>query len=239
MPPREFQTAREKREELKTYRELELRRDLKSARQRRRVEADGKRRVLGDGSVDRPYLVAATSRYRAVRLETQACLLREAKRDGLDLEVDLLLQQLGPRIESLVYSQLAREADELARHHLPVAALGRALTAAEKTQFAESRAIDSRVAAQPTSHRALDQVLGQIEERQVHNPARYQAIWAQTVGPDIAQQTHLERIDPATQTAWFRCLNSVLSTDLQRRPGLPQKLGRALGVPLKRLRAQF
>ncbi len=37
MPPREFQMPRDKREELKTYRELALRRDLKSIRQRRRV----------------------------------------------------------------------------------------------------------------------------------------------------------------------------------------------------------
>jgi hypothetical protein len=50
MPPREFITPRDKREELKTYRELALRRDLKSIRQRRRVEANGLQRVLGDGS---------------------------------------------------------------------------------------------------------------------------------------------------------------------------------------------
>jgi hypothetical protein len=241
MPPREFQVAREKREELKTYRELTLRRDLKSVRQRRRIEADGKQRVLGNGSVDRPYLIVPTSRYREVRLETQRRLLREARRAGLDLAVDLLLEQLAPRLEAAVYAQLAQESDEAVRHHLPMAALGRALTATEKDRFAASCPSGPALgkARRPVSHGALDQVLGRIEARQVHNPARYRTVWAQLVGPDAAQQTELDRIDAATQTAYFRCLNSVLSNDLQRRPGLPQKLGRALGVPVRRLRAQF
>ena len=58
--------------------------------------------------------------------------------------------------------------------------------------------------------------IGAIEQRQSHNPARYQTIWADVVGSDAAQQSHLEQIDAATQTAWFRCTNSVLSYDLQR-----------------------
>ena len=68
MPPREFQTPRDKREELKTYRELTLRRELKSIRQRKRLEANGQRRVLGNGSATQPYLVVETNRYRQVRL---------------------------------------------------------------------------------------------------------------------------------------------------------------------------
>ena len=75
MPPREFRTPRDKREELKTYRELELRRDLKSIRQRKKIEANGLKRVLGDGSSGQPYLVVETRRYRQVRLEIQRKLL--------------------------------------------------------------------------------------------------------------------------------------------------------------------
>jgi hypothetical protein len=59
------------------------------------------------------------------------------------------------------------------------------------------------------------------------------------VGPDAAQQSQLDHVDPHTQTAYFRCYNSVLSTDLQRRRGLVQKLGRALGLPIRQLRAKF
>jgi hypothetical protein len=241
MPPREFRTPRDKREELKTYRELELGRGLKSARRRRRLQATGAQRVLGDGSTTQPFLVVETARYRQVRLEVQRRLLLEARQAGLKLPLDRLLEQLRPRIESLTYGQLARESDDGASSHVPVAALGRALTAQERIQFAASRNVAPATESESrkVSGSALDRVLGRIELRQAHNPARYQTLWAQVVGPEVAQQTHLERVDAATQTAYFRGLNSVLSSDLQRRPGLAQQLARALGVPVRRLRAQF
>jgi hypothetical protein len=241
MPPREFITPRAKREELKTYRELALRRDLKSKLQRRRVEAKGDRRVLGDGSSSQPYLIVETSRYRDVRLQVRHRLLVQARQSALDLAVDLLERQLKPRIEALTYTQLAAENEHHALRHVPVGALGRALTAEEQRHFAASRAAseDSARLANETTRTALNHVLGSIEQRQRHNPARYQTLWAQLVGSDAAQQSQLDQIDPNTQTAYFRCYNSVLSTDLQRRPGLVQKLARALGLPIRQLRAKF
>jgi hypothetical protein len=239
MPPREFRIARDKREELKTYRELALRRDLKSIRARRRVEADGKRRVLGDGSSAHPYFIVETRRYREVRLEMQKRLLLEARHAGLELPVEKLLQNLAPRIAALTYAQLARESEHESLKDVPLPALGRALTEEERVQFA---ACENDAAPRPrrrAAQTALNQVLGRIEQRQEHNPARYQTVWAQVVGADAAQQTYLEQVDAATQTAWFRCLNSVLSMDLQRRRGLAQKLSRALGVPVRQLRARF
>lgn len=243
MPPREFRTPRDKREELKTYRELTLGRTLKSARQRRRVEANGLQRVIGDGSSNQPYLTVETRRYRQLRLENQKQLLLQARETGLNLPVDTLLQQLSPRIEALTYAQLAEEHEHDAAHNLPVEALGRALTAEEKTHFAASRAAAKNPAPihspKPSARTALNQVLGHIEKRQTHNPARYQTLWAQLVGADAAQQSHLDHIDPATQTAWFRCFNSVLSADIQRRRGIAQKLAKALGLPVRQLRAKF
>jgi hypothetical protein len=242
MPPREFQTARDKREELRTYRELALGRGLKSERQRRHLESRGVQRVIGDGSSSRPYLMVETGRYRDVRLEVQRRLLIQARQSGLNLPADLLLRQLRPRIEALAYAQLADERDYAAAHHLPLAALGRALTAEERSQFAASRAASENISGQESNRGvrvALNHVLGSIEQRQNHNPARYQTIWAQLVGLDAAQQSQLEGVETTTQTAYFRCFNSVLSADLRRRPGLAQKLGRALGVPVRQLRSKF
>ena len=241
MPPRDFIKPRDKREELKTYRELALRRDLKSKVQRRRVEASGMQRVLGDGSATQPYLIVETRRYREVRLEVQHRLLVQARQSGLNLSVDLLQQQLQPRVEALTYAQLARENEHSSLRHVPVASLGRALTADEQRHFAASRAASEIPApnANATARTALNHVLGSIEQRQKHNPARYQTTWAQLVGADAAQQSQLDQIDPNTQTAYFRCYNSVLSTDLQRRPGLAQKLAKALGLPIRQLRAKF
>jgi hypothetical protein len=241
MPPRDFIKPREKREELKTYRELVLRRDLKSKVQRRRVEADGKRRVLGDGSSTQPYFVVESRRYREVRLKVQLQLLQQAHQEGLDLPVDLLLNQLKPRIESLTYVQLAEENEHDSLRHVPVAALGRALTAEERKHFAASLTAGENaiVKSNGAVRTALNHVLGSIEQRQTHNPARYQTIWTQLVGADAAQQSQLDQIDPATQTAYFRCYNSVLSTDIQRRRGLVQKRARALDQPIRQLRARF
>lgn len=239
MPPRKPATPRDKREELKTYKDLDLRRDLKSARNRKRIEANGLRRVLGNGSTSRPYLIVETRRYLQVRLDIQRRLLDQARRDGLDLDIDLLLQQLGPRIESLAYAQLAEETGHEIAGHLPIAALGRALTTEEKKHFAASRAASESAGQSPLAHRALNQVLGQIEKRHVHNPTNYQTIWAQVVGVEAAQQSYLDQIDSETQTAWFRCTNSALSYDLGRRPALVQKLAKALNLPIRKLRAKF
>jgi len=241
MPPREFIKPRDKREELKTYREMGLRRDLKSKIQRRRVEANGLRRVLGDGSDTQPYLIVEANRYKQVRLEIERQLLVQAKQTGLNLSVDLLLRQLKPRIEALAYAQLAEENRHEATRHVPVAALGRALTVEERTHFAASQAECDQPTRQSNqiAQTALNHVLGSIEQRQTHNPARYQTIWAQLVGSDAAQQSQFDHVDANTQTAYFRCYNSVLSTDLQRRRGLAQKLARMLGVPVRQLRAKF
>jgi hypothetical protein len=237
--PRRPATPRAKREELSTYRELELGRELKSIRQRRRVEARGKLRVIGDGTTDRPYLSIPAERYRAVRMEHQRRLLVEARTQGIPLGADRLLTQLTPRIEQLTYAQLAAEARHETARHVPVAALGRTLTPTERASFAATRALGAAPAATGPAAAAIDQALGAIDRRQNHNPARYQAIWAELVGPDAAAQSQLHRIDPATQIAWIRCHNSVLSTDLQRRRTLPALLAKALGVPVRQLRATF
>jgi len=241
MPPREFITPRAKREELKTYRELTLRRDLKSKIQRKRVEANGLKRVLGDGSATQPYLIVETRRYREVRMEVQKQLLITANKMGLNLPVERLLEQISPRIEALTYAYLAEESCHEASRHVPVAALGRALTDEERSHFAASRAVSvgSARKSNQATRTALDHVLGSIEQRQTHNPARYQTLWAQLVGSDAAQQSQLDNVDPNTQTAYFRCYNSVLSADLQRRRGLAQKLARELGLPIRQLRAKF
>lgn len=232
----------EKREELQTYRELKLLRTLKSERQRRRIQGRGLERILGDGSLAYPFLLVNAARYRVVRLQIQRRLLIEARDSHLDLSVDLLLEQLRPRIEALTYEQLGQEIGRQQKGNLPVASIGRLLTPEELARFTAAEMASEPATGghrESAAQRALNQTLGQIESRQQHNPARHQACWAQIVGSDAAQQSFLDQIDPGTQTAWFRCYNSVLSSHLQRRPGLAQKLGKLLGIPLRQLRARF
>jgi hypothetical protein len=237
--PRSAPTPRTKREERQTYRELELGRELKSARNRRRLDAAGKLRVIGDGSLDRPHLAVPAARYRQVRMEQQRRLLLEAQRQNLAVPADRLLAQLTPRVEQLAYAQLAEEVRQETASHIPLAALGRGLTKEEQARFAASHALEGATPPKRPAIAALQEALSQIERRQSHNPARYQAVWAQLVGPDAALQSQLDRVDPATQTAYIRCHNSVLSMDLQRRRGLPAQLAKALGIPVRQLRATF
>lgn len=237
--PRAQPTPRTKKEELATYRELELGREMKSAKRRRRIDGAGKLRVIGDGSLERPHLAVPLARYRQARMEHQRLLLLEAQAHGFAVPADKLLAQLTPRIEQLTYAQLAEEARHETTGHVPVAALGRPLTKEERLRFAATSAAGSAISQRRPTIAALHEALGQIERRQSHNPARYQVIWAQLVGPDAAVQSELHRIDAATQTAYFRCHNSVLSVDLQRRRGLAEKLGKALGLPVRQLRASF
>jgi hypothetical protein len=237
--PRATPTPRAKKEELTTYRELALGRELKSARQRRRLDNAGRMRVIGDGSSEQPRLAVPAARYREVRLEQQRRILIEARARELDLPADRLLAQLTPRIERLTYAQLAEEARQESAGRSPLPALGRALTKEERARFAASSALAGPSAIPSPTAAALAEALDHIERRQTHNPARYQAIWAQLVGSDAAAQSQLHRIDPATRTVYFRCHNSVLSVDLQRRRGLAAQLTKALGTPVRQLRASF
>ena len=224
--------------ELKTYRELALGRELKSIRARRRVDAKGRERIIGDGSSSLPYLAVDARRYREVRLEHQRRLLLEARGGKVGLDPDRLLRQLAPRVEG---DGLCTAGDRVAPGTKAPSPRDGPRSRADRggaEAFCRVRARRPRPPARPPS--ALDRVLHQVEKRQVPQPpARYQTVWAQLIGPELASQSQLDRIDAATQTAWFRCYNSVLSTELQRRRGLPEKLGRALNLPVKRLRVSF
>ncbi len=238
-----------KREELATYRQLKLSRDLKSAKKRKRLNENPKTRVLGDGALSTPHLVVDRDKFMAIWRETAAVLLRQARDAGMELSPDQLLPMLRPRIEALTYARLASENGwSLAQSHNSQR-LGRQLTALEQSIFQETQLHGqewqsttsdfARLHAAHTTHTALDSVLSQVAGRQTHNPARYQAIWAEIVGLDAAAQSELVSVNETTETAFFRCLNSVLSMSLQRKTDLPKKLASALGKKVKKLRASF
>jgi hypothetical protein len=178
-------------------------------------------------------------------------LLQEAKRQGVWDDVDRLMPRLQPRIEALTYAHLAKECQGELIHSQTPAGLDRGLTARERKLFLEAKNIgfsqgmaDSKgdaavLPGNQSAQFALDNVLAHVSQRQDHNPARYGAIWAELVGLDAASQTEFVRVDETTETAYFRCLNSVLSMSLQRRNDLPKKLGAALGKKIRRLKAQF
>lgn len=232
--------SKDKREEYKTYRELKLGRNLKSRARRAMVERKRVNRVIGGG--DLPYLEVNNMRYLALRMEITRRLLREAKDAGIHVPIESLMASLRHRIDRLTYQQFALEQQAAAQvetafvqHH------GRQPTKQEKQCFIDSALVGQESQpVYPPAFRSgvIDEVLSHVRNRQENNPARYQTAWAQVVGPDIAQQSQLDKVDAASGTAYFRCYNSVLSYQLQRSPGLPQKLGKALGITIRQLKVR-
>ena len=241
-----------KRNELKTYSELGLGRHYKSARQRRRLAGGGPRLLIGGDDPARPQLVVERPVYTRTRLDVLRALLVRAREELPGVGREFLLDHLGPRVERETYDRLAA-----VYHHAPRldAAFrrlhGRQPTLRERESFAPPGARSLKEESETTDEAAtevpfaryrggiLDELLGQIQARQAHNPDRYQTVWAELVGPELAQQSRLEKIVPESATAFFRCFNSALSYQLQRRADLPGKLARALKVPVRQLKVLY
>ena len=240
-----------KRNELKTYSELGLGRHYKSARQRRRLAGGGPRLLIGGDDPARPQLVVERTVYSKTRLDVLRALLVRAREELPGVGREFLLDHLGPRVERETYDRLAA-----VYHHAPRldAAFrrlhGRQPTLRERESFAppgprsvkEEPAEWGAAAEVPFARYrggVLDELMGQIQARQAHNPDRYQTVWAELVGPELAQQSRLEKIVPESATAFFRCFNSALYYQLQRRADLPGKLARALKVPVRQLKVLY
>lgn len=233
-------TSKEKREEFKTYKALGFGRSLKSKFRRDQIDHKRVNRVIGGG--DRPYMEVNHQRYLALRREVTAELLREAQAAGIQVPIEALMASLRHRIEKVTYERLALEQQAAAKvevsfleHH------GRLPTHLEKQRFVESALVGiEKVAPTLNAKRGgiLDEVLSKIQSKQENNPARFQTAWAQVVGPEIAHQSHLDRVDAASCTAYFRCYNSALSYQLQRQTDLPKKLGKALGMVIRAVRVR-
>jgi len=233
--------SRAKKEEVKTYKDLGLNRSLKSKAQRSRLEKSGVHKVIGGQEAERPYLKASKQRYHEIRREVTREFLEKARASGMTVPLNVLMQHLHGRIEQITYDRLATEQQQSVRvessflqHH------GRSPTVNEKARFVESSASKESSALPPgwgnRRHALIDHLLNTMQDKLTHNPARYQTIWAEIVGAEVAQQSCLERVNGAEGTAYFKCFNSALSYQLQRQAELPKKLSRALGVTVRTLR---
>lgn len=235
-----MESSSEKREEFKTYKSLGLGRNLKSRFRRDQIDRKRVNRVIGGG--DRPFLEVNNQRYIALRREVTKELLREAQNAGIHVPIEPLMASLRHRIEQVTYERLILEQQAAARvevsfleHH------GRHPTHLEKQRFVESAMVGMDKSAPTFATKRgglIDEILSKIQGKQENNPARFQTAWAQVVGPDIAHQSHLDRVDAASCTAYFRCYNSALSYQLQRQPDLPKKLGKALGMAIRSIRVR-
>ncbi|CAB4243492.1 protein of unknown function [Methylacidimicrobium sp. AP8] len=85
--------------------------------------------------------------------------------------------------------------------------------------------------------RALVQrLLTRIERRRLNSRPWLDQVWQKAVGPRIAAESQLVRIDRESCRAIIRSLNASLAFSLRRRPDLCSFLSEALGTPIREIR---
>ncbi len=82
----------------------------------------------------------------------------------------------------------------------------------------------------------VQRLLTHIERRRVNSRPWLDLVWQKVVGPRIAAESQLVRIDRDAQRVVLRSLNSSLAFSLRRRPDLASQLSAALGVPVREIR---
>jgi hypothetical protein len=219
-----------KREGRKTWKALKLGSEFRSKLQRAKARREGLYRVLGGDVPERPYFKVASHRYLAVRQEVSVRLAALIPRPtGISSEA--WRSEWQKQVERETYDVLARENESKK-------IMGCGLNETEKKHLTQA-AVSDKAPRRKAHATVVDDVLAHIGAVQKDNPTKLQTAWASVVGAEVASQTYLERVDAGQGTAWFRCFNSSLSFKLQRETGLALKLGRALGVKLKQVRACY
>lgn len=229
-----------KREELKTYSTLGLKRTLKSSSQRRRMLARGAQIIIGGNTSHEPEIAVLRQHYNAVRLVVLQEHLQRAKTMEFALSREQLLDHLSPVVDRETYHRIL--AEEQAAGRLDEAfqrTYARRPTDAEAQLFqahSPTEALAKHCAHRQRAH-LLGEVLAGIEDCRENSGSRLQSVWAEVVGEELAQQSQLEKVEAGI--GWFRCLNSALSYHLQRKPELAAELARKLGMPVRQLRASY
>ncbi|VVM07406.1 hypothetical protein [Methylacidimicrobium tartarophylax] len=172
--------------------------------------------ALGGDTPDFPRMLIGQSRYEKVLGELVSRQLRDLANESSPFPPSFLTAYFRERFRSDAYDQLLREQDR--RSDLKSAPLS-----ADQRAYLYRRTLVQRV-------------LSHIERRWVTSRAELDLLWQKTVGPRIASESQLVRIDRTAARAILRSLNSSLAFSLRRQPDLPHKLSEALGIPIREIR---
>lgn len=232
-------STRHKRQEIATYRKLNLDREVKSVRRRSCAEASGLYRYIGGLGVERPWLRVLKSDYMDMRTQVVREWKTRCQKAGLEqmIESDWAHQW----IERETYDRLASRMLLLTRIHTAFRLQQqRDLTPHEITQFLKTLADDEKAesnVARAHCHRRryLNEVLEKINRRAETEPGRLASIWAQAAGNAIASESCLEKIDTQTGIAWCRCFNPSTAFHLRHQRSIPKKLSDLTGLRVTKI----
>lgn len=82
----------------------------------------------------------------------------------------------------------------------------------------------------------VQRLLTHVERRRTNSRPWLDEIWQKVVGPRIAAESQLVRIDRSAQRAILRSLNASLTFSLRQRRDLPSQLSAALGFSVREIR---
>lgn len=226
----------DKRNELRTYKDLKLDRSVKSKAGRARTDRKRLYRTIGMGTPDRPYLLVPRSEYLRV--------WRECHKEMMAKENKSLSDVRRAELERYVYDRLASQTGDLKalasgfrRGHK------RDMMPNEEAIYGRALQRDGlKLAVTPTQRAAIQRkmvlhdLLRKIEAADEDAPFKLEAAWKQAVGSTAdLEESHLEKIDRQAGLAIVQCVNSSRSFALRRRKDLLPKLSNALGIEIKRI----
>ncbi|MGD9896127.1 MAG: hypothetical protein AB7T14_03485 [Candidatus Methylacidiphilaceae bacterium] len=171
---------------------------------------------LGGESPERPRILIERNRYEEILSDLVSSQLRNFAGETRSFPADFLTAYFRERFRSTAYDKLLQEQD-------------RGSDAGVDPLSVDRRARIYRGAL-------LRRLLSHIERRRMSSRPWLDLLWQKTVGPQIASESQLVRIDRAAGRAILRSLNSSLAFSLRRRSDLPEKLSEALGVPIREIR---
>ncbi|KIE57934.1 hypothetical protein A946_09760 [Methylacidiphilum kamchatkense Kam1] len=82
----------------------------------------------------------------------------------------------------------------------------------------------------------FESLFKRLERKRLHHPAALQAIWKEAVGTHLATYSVLISINEEKQTAFFRCVSSVISYEITKNPKIIEKIASLTGKPIKFLK---
>lgn len=172
--------------------------------------------ALGGEAPEYPRILVGRSRYEEVLNRLVSCRLLHSPSDPSLFPAGFLTAYFRERLRFAAY-------DELLQGQGPRA------NPASDAKPADRRAhLYRRILVQ--------RLLTRIERRRTSSRPWLDLVWQKIVGPRIAAESQLVRIDREAQRAILRSINASLAFSLRRRPDLSAHLSEALGIPIREIR---
>lgn len=205
-------SERTKKDELKTYRLLNLQKTPSTFKKKRSWEHRGLEKIMGGKDPGRPVLRVPQKVYWELREEVYREFLLKLQENRITGSLEKILDSVQDELENRIYDRWLQK---------------------QKTCEGPSTQGSSY---QDYRSNVIDGVLQNIKTIQKRNPDRYQKIWRSVVGIPLSQESWLHQIDEKKGIAYIRCFNNALAFQISKKSDVRIRLSEALGVKIQSIR---